>query len=188
MALLNANYMAKKLAPHYKLLYTNDNGKCAHEFILDTKELKTSAGIEVIDIAKRLQDYGFHAPTMSWPVQTGLMIEPTESESVAEMDRFCDAMISIRKEIAEIESGNQSKTDNVLKNAPHPMKDVLSGSWTRPYTVEQAAFPLPYLWRNKFWPSVGRLDDQFGDLNLCTCDRSALEDGDHEELRPEQGP
>lgn len=188
MALLNANYMAQKLAPHYKLLYTNDNGKCAHEFILDTKALKTSAGIEVIDIAKRLQDYGFHAPTMSWPVQTGLMIEPTESESVAEMDRFCDAMISIRKEIMEIENGEQPKENNVLKNAPHPMKDVLKGKWDRPYSVERAAFPLPYLWKNKFWPSVGRLDDQFGDLNLCTCDASALEEGDPEQTRPEQGP
>lgn len=189
MALLNANYMAQKLAPHYKLLYTNDNGKCAHEFILDTKDLKSSAGIEVIDIAKRLQDYGFHAPTMSWPVQTGLMIEPTESESVAEMDRFCDAMISIRNEIKEIENGSLPKDNNMLKNAPHPMKDVLKGKWDRPYSAERAAFPLPYLWKNKFWPSVGRLDDQFGDLNLCTCDRSELEaETDPIEQRPEQGP
>lgn len=189
IALLNANYMAQKLAPHYKLLYTNDNGKCAHEFILDTKELKTSAGIEVIDIAKRLQDYGFHAPTMSWPVQTGLMIEPTESESVAEMDRFCDAMISIRNEIKEIEAGKLPRDNNMLKNAPHPMKDLLKeGKWDRPYTPERAAFPLPYLWKNKFWPSVGRLDDQFGDLNLCTCDRSELDEPDAMQQRPEAGP
>lgn len=188
LALLNANYMAQKLAPHYKLLYTNDNGKCAHEFILDTKELKTSAGIEVIDIAKRLQDYGFHAPTMSWPVSTGLMIEPTESESVAEMDRFCEAMIAIRQEISEIEKGDQPRDNNLLKNSPHPLKDVLKGKWDRPYTAERAAFPLPYLWKNKFWPSVGRLDDKYGDLNLCTCDASALEEDDSELGRPELGP
>ena len=190
MALLNANYMARKLAPHYKLLYTNNNGNCAHEFILDTKNLNESANIEVIDIAKRLQDYGFHAPTMSWPVSTGLMIEPTESESVAEMDRFCDAMISIRQEIREIENGEQPKDNNLLKNAPHPMKDIFKGNWDRPYTTERAAFPLPYIWKNKFWPTVGRLQDQYGDLNLCTCDRSALDEEEVplEAVRPEAGP
>ncbi|BFZ57196.1 glycine decarboxylase subunit P [Savitreella phatthalungensis] len=174
VALLNANYMRAKLAPHYKVRFVNEHGNCAHEFILDIKELAASAGIEVIDIAKRLQDYGFHAPTMSWPVSTGLMIEPTESESIAEMDRFCEALISIRHEIAEIADGRQPRSNNLLKNAPHTLKacfpdDNGGADWNRPYSTTRAAFPLPYLRHSKFWPSVGRLDDKYGDVNLCTC-------------------
>ena len=174
--------MKSRLAPHYKILYTNKNGMCAHEFILDAREFKESAGIEAIDIAKRLQDYGytlikavsyfrFHAPTMSWPVANTLMIEPTESESLPELDRFCDALIAIRKEIKAIETGDQPQKNNILVNAPHPMSDLLRDDWDRPYTREEAAYPLPWLRTRKFWPSVARLDDSYGDLNLfCTCD------------------
>ncbi|KAI5794461.1 glycine cleavage system P-protein-domain-containing protein [Peziza echinospora] len=173
ITLLNANYMASRLAEHYPILYTNGNNRCAHEFIIDVRGLKETAGIEAIDIAKRLQDYGFHAPTMSWPVSNTLMIEPTESESIAELDRFCNALISIRAEIKEIEDGKQSKKTNILKNAPHTQKDLLIGeeSWKdRSYTREQAAYPLPYLRDRKFWPTVTRVDDVFGDSNLfCTC-------------------
>jgi len=176
--MLNANYMRSRLASHYKILYTNKNGMCAHEFILDAREFKESAGIEAIDIAKRLQDFGFHAPTMSWPVPNTLMIEPTESESLRELDRFCDALIAIRKEIKAIESGEVPRTNNILTNAPHPMVDLLRGDWDRPYTREQAAYPLPWLRVKKFWPSVARLDDSYGDLNLfCTCDPVQEEEG-----------
>ncbi|EPS36963.1 hypothetical protein H072_9462 [Dactylellina haptotyla CBS 200.50] len=174
VGLLNANYMAKRLSEHYDILYTNENGRCAHEFILDPRPLKESAGIEAVDIAKRLMDYGFHAPTMSWPVVGTLMIEPTESESKEEMDRYCDALIQIREEIREIEEGKQSKEVNMLKMAPHPMKDLLKGEeeWKgRGYSREQAAYPLPYLKEKKFWPSVARVNDAYGDTNLfCTCD------------------
>ena len=182
VALLNANYMRSRLAPHYKILYTNKNGMCAHEFILDVREFKESAGIEAIDIAKRLQDYGyeddkvqsdnsFHAPTMSWPVPNTLMIEPTESESLRELDRFCDALIEIRKEIQAIEKGDQPRENNILVNAPHPMADLIRNDWGCPYSREDAAFPLPWLRTRKFWPSVARLNDSYGDLNLfCTCD------------------
>lgn len=162
IGLLNANYMAKRLSEHYKILYTNDEGRCAHEFILDPRPLKESSGIEVIDIAKRLQDYGFHAPTMSWPVPGTLMVEPTESESKAELDRYCDALIEIRKEIREIEDGKLDKKVNMLKMAPHPMQDLLKGEeeWKdRGYTRERAAYPLPYLREKKFWPPVARVDD-----------------------------
>jgi glycine dehydrogenase len=170
VALLNANYIMSRLLPHYKVVYTNSNGRCAHEFILDARPFKETAGIEAVDIAKRLQDYGFHAPTMSWPVSGTLMIEPTESESRAELDRFCDAFIQIRKEIADIESGEVPKTNNVLKNAPHPQQDLLRTDWDRPYTREEAAYPLGWLREKKFWPSVARVDDAFGDSNLfCTC-------------------
>ncbi|KAH0157489.1 hypothetical protein KCU67_g7881, partial [Aureobasidium melanogenum] len=149
----------------------NDNGRCAHEFILDIRKFKESAGIEAIDVAKRLQDYGFHAPTMSWPVANTLMIEPTESESKEELDRFCDALISIRKEITLVEEGKQPKEGNVLKMAPHSVKDIVTSDWeSRPYTRETAAYPLPWLKEKKFWPSVTRLDDAYGDMNLfCTC-------------------
>lgn len=166
ITLLNANYILARLKPHYPIMYTNENGRCAHEFILDTRKFKETCGIEVIDIAKRLQDYGFHSPTMSWPVANTLMIEPTESESKAELDRFCDALISIRKEIAEIEQGKQPKDGNVLKMAPHTMKDLIVSKWDRSYEREQAAYPLPWLKEKKFWPTVARLDDAYGDMNL----------------------
>jgi glycine dehydrogenase len=159
ITLLNANYIMSRLRPHYPILYTNANSRCAHEFILDVRGFKETAGIEAIDIAKRLQDYGFHAPTMSWPVANTLMIEPTESESKEELDRFIDALISIRKEIKAVESGKSPKEGNVLKMAPHTHKDLLIGEWDRPYTREQAAYPLSWLKEKKFWPSVTRLDD-----------------------------
>ncbi|OOF92616.1 hypothetical protein ASPCADRAFT_209887 [Aspergillus carbonarius ITEM 5010] len=170
ITLLNANYILARLQDHYPILYTNENGRCAHEFILDVRKFKDTCGIEAIDIAKRLQDYGFHAPTMSWPVANTLMIEPTESENKAELDRFCDALISIREEIAAVESGAQPREGNVLKLAPHTQRDLLAGEWTRPYSREAAAYPLPYLLEKKFWPSVTRVDDAYGDQNLfCTC-------------------
>jgi glycine dehydrogenase len=168
ITLLNANYILSRLKPHYKILYTNAAGRCAHEFILDVRKFKETAGIEAIDIAKRLQDYGFHAPTMSWPVANTLMIEPTESESKDELDRFCDALIQIRKEIAEVEEGSQPKEGNVLKLAPHSQKDIiLSEDWeSRPYDRKKAAYPLPYLREKKFWPAVTRLDDGMFSLLL----------------------
>ncbi|KAL2144761.1 hypothetical protein VTI28DRAFT_8607 [Corynascus sepedonium] len=176
ITLLNANYLLSKLKPHYPILYTNNHGRCAHEFILDVRPFQESAGVEAIDIAKRLQDYGFHAPTMSWPVANTLMIEPTESESKEELDRFVEALISIRQEIREVEEGKVPRKGNVLKMAPHPMADIISGDgeagakWDRPYTREKAAYPLPWLREKKFWPSVARVDDTYGDLNLfCTC-------------------
>ncbi|KAI9723086.1 MAG: glycine decarboxylase subunit P [Chrysothrix sp. TS-e1954] len=160
ITLLNANYILSRLKGHYKILHTNNHGRCAHEFILDTREFKNSAGVEAIDVAKRLQDYGFHAPTMSWPVENTLMIEPTESESQAELDRFCDALISIRHEIKEVENGAQPKEGNVLKMAPHTQKDLLAtDEWDRPYSRSRAAYPLEYLKEKKFWPTVTRLND-----------------------------
>lgn len=160
ITLLNANYILARLKPHYPILYTNEKGRCAHEFILDARGFKESAGIEAIDIAKRLQDYGFHAPTMSWPVANTLMIEPTESESLAEMDRFCDALIQIRREIEAIEKGEQPREGNLMKMAPHSLRDLLEGeTWSRSYSREDAAYPLPWLKEKKFWPSVTRLDD-----------------------------
>ncbi|KAJ4298364.1 glycine decarboxylase subunit P [Collariella sp. IMI 366227] len=176
LTLLNANYLLSRLKPHYPILYTNAHGRCAHEFILDVRGFHDTAGVEAIDIAKRLQDYGFHAPTMSWPVANTLMIEPTESESKEELDRFVDALVSIREEIREVEEGKMPREGNVLKNAPHPMADIISGdgeagaAWKRPYTREKAAYPLVWLREKKFWPSVARVDDTYGDLNLfCTC-------------------
>ncbi|KAG8626894.1 hypothetical protein KVT40_005839 [Elsinoe batatas] len=170
ITLLNANYILARLKPHYPILYTNGDGRCAHEFILDVRKFKETCGVEAIDVAKRLQDYGFHAPTMSWPVANTLMIEPTESESKEELDRFCDALISIREEIAEVEAGKQPKQGNVLKMAPHSAKDLIVGDWDRSYSREKAAYPLPWLKEKKFWPSVTRLDDAYGDMNLfCTC-------------------
>lgn len=160
ITLLNANYILSRLKPHYPILYTNAAGRCAHEFILDVRKFKESAGIEAIDIAKRLQDYGFHAPTMSWPVANTLMIEPTESENLSEIDRFCDALIEIRKEIETVEKGEKPRENNILKMAPHSLKDLLVGEkWERSYSREQAAYPLPWLKEKKFWPSVTRLDD-----------------------------
>ena len=159
ITLLNANYIMSRLRPHYPILYTNAASRCAHEFILDVRGFKETAGIEAIDVAKRLQDYGFHAPTMSWPVANTLMIEPTESESKEELDRFIDALIEIRKEIKAVEDGKVSRDGNVLKMAPHSTKDLLVGEWDRSYSREKAAYPLPWLKEKKFWPSVTRLDD-----------------------------
>jgi glycine dehydrogenase len=169
-AILNANYMAKKLESSFGVLYKGKNHLVAHECILDTRNLKKSSGIEAEDIAKRLMDYGFHAPTMSFPVPGTLMIEPTESESKSELDRFCDSMIQIRKEIIEIESGKLDRVDNPLKNAPHTAGMVLGTDWKHGYSREEAAYPLSWLKLNKFWPSVGRIDNVYGDRNLiCTC-------------------
>ena len=170
MAILNANYIAKRLEQHYPVLYKGANGLVAHECIVDPRAFKASAGIEVEDIAKRLMDYGFHAPTVSFPVAGTLMIEPTESEPKAELDRFCDALIQIREEIAEIESGAQDRKDNVLKNAPHPVRRVVSDNWPHGYSREQAAFPVEWVRDHKFWPSVGRVESAYGDRNLvCSC-------------------
>ena len=170
MAILNANYIAKRLAAHYPVLYKGKTGLVAHECIVDPRAFKASAGVEVEDIAKRLMDYGFHAPTVSFPVAGTLMIEPTESESKAELDRFCDALIQIREEIREIESGTQDRKDNVLKNAPHPVRRVVSDSWQHGYSREQAAFPVAWVRESKFWPAVGRVESAYGDRNLvCSC-------------------
>ncbi len=170
VAILNANYMAKRLESHYPILFKGKHGMVAHEFVMDVRQFESTAGIKVDDIAKRLMDYGFHAPTMSWPVPGTLMIEPTESESKAELDRFCDAMISIREEIRAIEEGKADKLDNALKGAPHTAEAVISDSWNRKYSRELAAFPAPWLKDYKFWPAVGRVDNPFGDRNLvCAC-------------------
>merc|ERR1712045_34910 len=166
-AILNANYMAARLDGAYDILYRGKNGQCAHEFIIDLRPLKASTGVTEEDVAKRLQDYGFHAPTMSWPVAHSLMVEPTESEDKAELDRFCDAMISIRAEIKKIEDGTWPADDNPLKNAPHTQAEVCASEWTHPYTREEAAFPAPWMSkRGKFWPSVGRVDNSLGDRKL----------------------
>ncbi|MBL9140872.1 MAG: aminomethyl-transferring glycine dehydrogenase [Phycisphaerae bacterium] len=171
VAILNANYMAKRLEGAYSVVYSNGNGRCAHEFILDVRPFDTSAAIKPDDIAKRLMDYGFHAPTMSWPLPGSLMIEPTESESKAECDRLCDALLAIRAEIARVEKGEWPKDNNPLKNAPHTAAACTATEWTRPYSREQAAYPAPWLKASKYWPPVGRVDNPFGDRNLqCTCD------------------
>ncbi|TYR37381.1 aminomethyl-transferring glycine dehydrogenase [Sphingobacterium phlebotomi] len=168
-AILNANYIKARLENHYPVLYAGTNGRCAHEMILDCRAFK-SVGIEVGDIAKRLMDYGFHAPTVSFPVAGTLMVEPTESESKAELDRFCDALVAIRSEIAAVEAGEVDQKDNVLKHAPHTAEVVSADEWNRPYTRQTAAYPLPYLKANKFWPSVGRVNDSQGDRTLiCSC-------------------
>ena len=170
VAILNANYMAKRLDKHYPILYRGITGLVAHEFILDLRQFKESAGVEAMDVAKRLMDYGFHAPTVSFPVAGTLMIEPTESEAKTELDRLCDALISIRAEIQEIADGRQPRTNNLLKNAPHTALVVTADAWNRPYSREQAAFPAPWLKTNKFWPSVSRIDEAYGDRHLvCTC-------------------
>jgi glycine dehydrogenase len=169
-AILNANYIAKRLDPHYPVLYKGKNGFVAHECILDLRPVKKSAGIEVDDVAKRLMDYGFHAPTVSFPVPGTMMVEPTESESKEELDRFCDAMIAIRKEIAEIEAGRMDPHDNLLKNAPHTAEALMAAEWNHPYTREQAAYPSSATRESKFWPAVGRVDNVYGDRHLiCTC-------------------
>ena len=169
-AILNTNYIATKLKSHYEILYKGKDGLVAHECIIDIRPLKETAGIEVEDVAKRLIDYGFHAPTMSWPVAGTLMIEPTESESLKELDRFCEAMIKIREEIREIEEGNASEDDNLLKNAPHTAKILITDSWTHEYNRSKAAYPVDSLYQDKYWPPVGRVDNVYGDRNLvCSC-------------------
>jgi glycine dehydrogenase len=170
VALANANYVAKRLAPHYPVLYTGDHGLVAHECIIDTRPVKDATGITVDDICKRLVDYGFHAPTVSFPVAGTLMIEPTESEDLAELDRFCDAMIAIRAEIEQVASGAWDPTDNPLVNAPHTAEDIASDSWDHPYGRELAAYPVPELRRAKYWPPVSRIDAAYGDKHLvCSC-------------------
>lgn len=169
MAILNANYMKAKLETHFKILYAGVKGRCAHEMIVDCRDFKKS-GIEVEDIAKRLMDYGFHAPTVSFPVAGTLMIEPTESEPKEELDRFCEALIHIRQEIREVEEGKAEKENNVLKNAPHTAAVVMADEWSRPYSRSKAAYPLSFVRDHKFWPSVSRIDNAYGDRNLvCTC-------------------
>ena len=170
IAILNANYMAKKLESHYSILYRGANGNSAHEFIIDLRNLKSDTGISDEDVAKRLIDYGFHAPTMSWPVPGTLMIEPTESESKSELDRFCEAMISIKKEIDDVVKGKLNIDDNPLINAPHTALQTMSDKWNHSYSREQAAFPANWLKKHKYWPSVSRVDNAHGDRNLvCSC-------------------
>lgn len=170
-AILNANYIKSRLEKHYPILYVGSNGRCAHEMIVDFRQFKLSVGIEVEDVAKRLMDYGFHAPTVSFPVAGTLMIEPTESETKEDLDRFCDALLQIREEIREIEIGLADKADNVLKNAPHTATVIMAHDWTRPYSREKAAFPLNWVRNSKFWPTVSRIDSAHGDRNLvCTCE------------------
>jgi glycine dehydrogenase len=170
IAIANANYVASRLAPFYPVLYKGKNGLVAHECIIDLRHFRKSAGIEVEDVAKRLMDYGFHAPTMSWPVPGTMMVEPTESETKAELDRFCDAMISIYGEIRAIETGEADREDNVLKHSPHTAQDLLADHWDRSYSRESAAYPAPWTKEHKFWPVVGRIDNVYGDRNLfCSC-------------------
>ena len=169
-AILNANYIKARLAPHYPVLYARANGRVAHELIFDLRPFKQQSGIDEIDVAKRLMDFGFHAPTVSFPVAGTLMIEPTESESKDELDRFCDALIAIRHEIQAVIDGTADRADNVLKHAPHTLRAVTADTWTRPYTREQAAYPLPFVRANKVWPAVARIDNAHGDRNLvCAC-------------------
>ena len=170
VAILNANSIAYKLSPHFKVLYTAKDGWVAHECIIDLRPLKVLAGVEVDDVAKRLIDYGFHAPTVSWPVAGTIMIEPTESESKRELDRFCDAMIAIKREAEMIAAGTYDKADNPLKGAPHTISDIASTEWNRAYSREVAAFPQGASEEHKFWPLVGRIDAAWGDRNLvCAC-------------------
>jgi glycine dehydrogenase len=170
IAILNANYVARRLEPHYRVLYRGSRGRVAHECIVDTRPFRRSAGVEVDDIAKRLMDFGFHAPTMSWPVVGTLMIEPTESESKQELDRFCDAMIAIREEIRDVEQGRITLQESPLRNAPHTVHSISDSEWARPYSRRQAAFPAPWVEESKFWPHVARIDHVYGDRNVvCTC-------------------
>ena len=170
MAILNANYVARRLDSHFPVLYKGTKGMVAHECIIDLRPLKSSSGIEVEDVAKRLIDYGYHAPTVSFPVAGTLMVEPTESESKEELDRFCEAMISIRAEIQEVELGLADRQDNVLKNAPHPAAIVTADEWTHAYDRRKAAFPAPWTLEHKFWPAVSRVNNAAGDRNLvCAC-------------------
>ena len=170
VAILNANYMAHRLKKHYSVVFTGTNGMAAHEFILDFRPFKKSADVEVEDVAKRLMDFGFHAPTVSWPVAGTMMIEPTESESKAEMDRYCEALILIRQEITDVEEGRLPRDNNPLKHAPHTIETIAKTEWPHPYSREQAAFPASWLREHKFWPAVSRIDSAYGDRNLvCTC-------------------
>jgi glycine dehydrogenase len=170
VALLAANYVARRLAPHYPVLYSGRNGLVAHECILDLRPIKDACGISAEDVAKRLMDYGFHAPTLSFPVPGTLMVEPTESESKAELDRFVEAMIAIRDEIRAVEDGRMDRDDNPLKNAPHTAAMVMAENWAHDYTREQAAFPLPSLKKQKYWPPVARVDNVYGDRHvMCSC-------------------
>jgi len=169
MAIVNANYIKERLEGHFKILYTGIRGRCAHEMIVDCRDFK-KAGIEVEDIAKRLMDYGFHAPTVSFPVAGTLMIEPTESEPKEELDRFVEALLEIRNEIKEVETGQAPRENNVLKNAPHTASVVMADHWDRPYSRQKAAYPLGFVRDAKFWPSVSRVDNAYGDRNLvCSC-------------------
>ena len=170
VAILGANYIGHRLDPHFPVLYTGQNGRVAHELILDCRGFKKTAGIEAEDIAKRLMDFGFHAPTMSFPVPGTFMVEPTESESKEELDRFCDAMIAIRAEIRAIEEGRMDREDNPLRHAPHTSAAACADQWPHAYSRELAAFPLPALRAGKYWPPVGRIDNAYGDRHLfCTC-------------------
>ena len=183
-AILNANYMAAALKENYGILYTGENGRVAHELILECRHLKTAAGITETDIAKRLMDYGFHAPTLSFPVHGTLMVEPTESESLRELDRFIEAMNQIYAEIKEVENGQADAEDNVLKNAPHTALEIGSDTWSHPYTRQRAAWPLEWIKDNKFWVPVGRVDNAWGDRNLiCTCGSPA----EYELLKKDRG-
>jgi len=168
-AILNANYIKARLEPHYPVLYARSNGRVAHELIFDLREFKPH-GIDEMDVAKRLIDFGFHAPTVSFPVAGTLMVEPTESEDKAELDRFCDAMIAIRHEIEDVTTGKVDPADNVLKNSPHTAAAVMATDWPHPYSREKAAFPLPFVREHKYWPPIGRIDNAYGDRNLfCSC-------------------
>jgi glycine dehydrogenase len=170
LAILNANYIAARLKKYFAVLYSRARGRVAHECILDLRRLKETCGVTAEDVAKRLMDYGFHSPTLSFPVADTLMVEPTESESKEELDRFCDALISIRDEIRAVLDGRADVRDNVLKNAPHTAEDVSSDAWSHPYSREQAAYPLAFVRANKVWPAVGRVDNPYGDRNLvCSC-------------------
>ncbi len=170
IAILNANYLAASLKKYYNVLYTGETGFVGHEMILECRNFKPMANITEADIAKRLMDYGFHAPTLSFPVHGTLMVEPTESESLQELDRFIDALVSIYNEIIEVKEGKTDAENNVLRNAPHTQEVIASDSWDRPYGREKAAFPLPWVLENKFWPTVSRIDDGYGDRNLiCSC-------------------
>lgn len=173
-ALLAANYVAHRLKDHYKLKYTGDRGRVAHELLIDVAEFE-DVGLKVMDFAKRLIDYGFHPPTCSWPISTGLLIEITESESLQEIDRLIEAFISIRHEVEEIRAGKQPKDNNLLKNAPHTMQAVTEDKWERPYSRERAVFPVNELRQNKFWPPVARIDDAFGD-RVLVCECGGVED------------
>jgi glycine dehydrogenase len=169
-AILNANYMAARLSGAFDVVFKGRNGQCAHEFIIDLREMKAATGITEEDVAKRLQDYGFHSPTMSWPVAGTLMIEPTESEDLGELDRLCDSLLAIRSEIDDIGKGKYTLEDSPLRNAPHTVEDILSDTWDKPYSREFAAYPAPWVKQNKFWPFCGRVDNVYGDRNLiCTC-------------------
>ena len=170
VAILNANYIAHRLKNHYPILYTGRNGRVAHECIIDMRPIKEASGVSEEDVAKRLIDYGFHAPTMSFPVAGTLMVEPTESESLFELDRLCDAMIAIREEIRGVQDGRFDETDNPLRNAPHSLEDIVEDNWPHPYSRELAAYPLDSLRRGKYWAPVNRIDNVYGDRNLvCSC-------------------